>query len=146
MRITTSNGLYEIKNPVTNSPILLQVQLGAQGLWSNPIDFIYDSGDTTESFALIPQTLLDELELNLPKIGKEKSELADGGEMEGKLSLLNMRFNSIPSNQSVIIEDLVVTISDSASAPLINFGSYFNVFIKEGKLVILELNGKALVG
>ncbi len=141
MKITTSDGQYVVKNQSENSPVYIQIQLGIGGLWSKPVAFLYDTGVTGTCFAVIPKSLLEELRLNLPIIGAGQSELADGSVVQNeKIALANVRLASIPAARPVVIEELVVAVSEDAKVPLINLGSCFRVLLKHREIVLMELD------
>jgi len=140
MKISTDGNYYEIKTVPEIQPITLNVQLGQ---WST-IQCLYDSGCTGKSCVVIPQRLLEELKLDLPVIGNQERTLMDGTAVKEQLVLVNIRFNQIPSGRPVVIEGLIASVSKDVAFPVVNLGSYCNVFIKAGELALLELNTKGL--
>lgn len=141
MKITTSDGQYVVQSQPENSPVYIQVQLGIEGGWSKAVAFLYDTGVTGGSFGVLSKALIEELGINVQILGTSQSELADGSVVQDeKMAVVNVRLVSIPSGRPIVIEGLVVAISEDAKVPLINLGSRFDVILKRGVIALLDFD------
>ena len=141
MKIFTHNGIiHDFAQPEIR-PIYLDVQLRKPGGWSKSLGFLYDTGAIGPTMMTVPKSLLRENGVEWQTIGVEQSEMADGslGDAEGVI-LVTIRLSTIPSQRHVIIQNMLVSVSDTAKTGLINLGNIFRQSAENGELTLLELN------
>lgn len=120
-------------------PIYVTIEISDGTIWTN-LECLIDTGCLALGL-VIPQALIEALDLNLRVIDRQESVLADNTPTQENITLASVRLKSIPGNRHFILENVKVAVIKDG-IPLIGMDvlSLMDLVIKNGKLVFLDLS------